>query len=249
MLDKMKINQNSTYQRPAGWGNDSFSEFMIMAEENGYATFQNGKPHYKKLSEIHDIFRKAIDAMHNSANWFELLFFIKAHSVFLAASRLGLATQVAETSPLIRSIIENTLYGFYLHKHPEHAETWLKRNRSDEAKKEVKKIFVIGTIFDTLRDSSPSLETIARKLYEQSVDYGAHPNEKGLTMALKYTKGENSIRYDVTHLTDNPIPIIFCLKFIARAAVLCLKILQLVLTERFKITGLDIDIENVSKNL
>ena len=137
------MNQNSKniYQRPTGWGDDNFSEFMITAEENGYATFQKAKSYYDKLSAIHDIFKKAVDTMHNSANWFELLFFVKAHSAFLAASRLGLATQVTEASPLIRSIIENSLYGFFLHKHQEHSEPWLKRHEREESKKEVKKIF------------------------------------------------------------------------------------------------------------
>lgn len=245
------MNQNSKniFQRPAGWGDDSFSKFMTTAEENGYATFQNAKSYYDKLSTIHDIFKKAVDAMHNSANWFELLFFIKAHSAFLAASRLGLATQVTEASPLIRSVIENSLYGFFLHKHPEHSKTWLKRHESETAKKEVKKIFIIRAMVDELKSSDTKLGEIAEKLYEQSIDYGAHPNERGLTTALKYSKLEGAIRYDVVHLTADPIPICFCLKFIAQSAILCLKILQLILPERFKIAGLDLEIGKISKNL
>lgn len=241
------MKNNTTHQRPLGWGSDSLSSFMIMAEENGYATFQNAKPYYEKLSKIHDIFKKAIDAMYNSSSWFELLLFIKAHSAFLAASRLGIATQVVEASPLIRVIIENSLYGFFLHKHPEYSKTWLKRHESAETKKEVKKIFIVKTMLDTLKSADQTLGQIAEKLYDQSIDYGAHPNEKGLTMTLKYTESDSHVQYDVMHLTDNPVAIAFCLKFIAQSAVLCLKILELILPERFRITGLDIEINNIFK--
>lgn len=244
-----KYNPNQAIQRPSGWGDDSLSTFMIMAEENGYATFQNEKVYYDKLSQIYATFEKAIDVMHDSSNWFELLLFIKARGAFLAASRLGMATQVAETSPLIRAVIENSLYGFFLHKHPEYSKTWLERHKNKEAKKEVKEIFVIGSMIDNLKFSNKSLGKIAKKLYEQSIDYGAHPNEKGLMMALKYTKSNNYVRYDVMHLTDNPMAITFSLKFIAQSAVLCLKILQLIIPERFEITGLDLEIESVSKKL
>lgn len=235
--------------RPVGWGNNSFSEFMIAAEENGYATFQKEKAYYDKLSTCHNIFNKAIDSMHNSEYWFELLFFIKAHSAFMAASRLGLATQVTEASPIIRSIIENSLYGYFLHKHPEYHEIWLKRHESEAAKKEVKKVFNIRTMIDELKSSDAKLGEIAETLYEQSIDYGAHPNERGLTAALKYTKSEESIRYDVVHLTNDPVPIRFCLKFIAQSAILSLKILQLILPERLRIVNIDLEIDRISKDL
>jgi len=194
--------QNTTIPQPPDWGKDELSSFLVMAEKNTYATFHNAKPHCKKLKEINDIFNESIDCMKNSLCWFEFLFFIKAHGAFLGATRLGVATQVADAMPMIRSIIEFSLYGFFIHNNSEYGKIWLRRHDGDDEKKKVKETFKIGSMFDELKKADQTLETIARKSYEQSIDHGAHPNERGLSMVLKRKETEKTITFNVTHLTE-----------------------------------------------
>jgi hypothetical protein len=84
-------------------------------------------------------------------------------------------------------------------------------------------------------------------LYERVIAFGAHPNEKSLSLALKRTETEHSIRFDVSYLTDSPTVIKHGLKTVTQIGIACLKIAEIVLPERFKIVGLSDKIQSVSK--
>jgi hypothetical protein len=167
----------------------------------------------------------------------------------LGAVRLAFATQVPEGYMVMRGILENALYGFYIFKNPKLAKIWLKRDESQATKREVKKKFQIGPILDLLQKVDPELGRVTRILYETSIDFGAHPNEKSLSCSLKKTEEEGAIRFDLMYLTGNPLPIKLCLKSISRIGVACIKIAGLIIPERFKIMGLSDKIINAQRGL
>lgn len=232
---------------PPEWGKDRITKFLEDARGNSFATFVKDKPFFKCLIDIENLFHSAIDCMENSKDWFPLFFFLKAHSAFLAAIRLAIATQIPEAFMVLRGVTENSLYGFYIYKNPKLAPVWLSRNQDKKSMEEVKEKFKAGFMLQALETTDPALEKIARELYYRTIDYGAHPNERSLSLALKRTDVKNGFRFELQYLTNNPVAIEFCLKSTCQIGILSLKILQLVIPERFKIAELDIRLERISK--
>src|SRR6266700_5086450 len=120
---------------PPQWGNEAITKFFDVARVNQYATFANLKPEFQKLVAIDKAFRKLIDSLNHSKDWFAAFFVLRAHSNFLAAARLAASAQVPETFAALRSCLENGLYGHYIAKNPAARETWLRRHDDDVHKK------------------------------------------------------------------------------------------------------------------
>ncbi|MFH1429488.1 MAG: hypothetical protein ABIH39_07070, partial [Candidatus Margulisiibacteriota bacterium] len=105
--------------KPQNWGKDDVSKFIDIASDNGYITYQNFPDYYHKLVLIDSIYREINKYMANSKNIVTNLLFMKAHSAFLAGARLAVSCQVTECYPIIRTIIENSLYGLMINKDQE----------------------------------------------------------------------------------------------------------------------------------
>lgn len=73
---------------------------------------------YAKLAEIDGVFRKLIDNLLNTHDWFAAFFLLRAHSAFLAGSHLAMSGQAAEAYASLRLCLENGLYGLYLARNP-----------------------------------------------------------------------------------------------------------------------------------
>jgi hypothetical protein len=234
---------------PPEWGKDKITEFLDTVRGNNYATFVQLKHLFSRLIDIDEIFRTAIDSMNYSRKWFELLFFLKAHASYLASVGLSSGTQISEAYMVLRGVLESSLYGYYIHKNPKLADTWLRRHDSRKAKDIVRNEFQIRKMMNSLKAHNPKLGNVLEELYERTIDFGAHPNERSLTALLKQDKKGDEIEFKLKYITDDPILIKVCLKSTAQIGVLSLKILELVIPERFQLTGLDRKLERVSKGL
>ena len=104
---------------PPEWGTDELTKFLDVARSNSYATFHNLRDEYRRLAEIDGAFRKAVDGLFNTKDWFAAFFLLRAHSSFLGGVRLSISGQVPEGYACLRLALENALYGFYLYKNPE----------------------------------------------------------------------------------------------------------------------------------
>ncbi len=90
----------------------------------------------------------------------------------------------------------------------------------------------------------------ARDLYERTIDYGAHPNELALTTALRQTREEDVIRFDLAYLSDDSTPALaLCQKTNAQVGVCSLRTFRLVLPERFDLLGLTDELGRLTAGL
>lgn len=233
---------------PPEWANDKITEFIEVTKENSYATFVKCKKEFSALVEIDDLFREAIKAAHNCKPYFAFLFILKSHSAFLGAVKLALGTQIPESHMVIRGALENALYGFYIFKNPDLAEVWLRRDESKEKKNRVRNLFQIKKILESLDKQDSKLGRAARILYERTIDFGAHPNEKSLSSSLKKTDLQGGVRLDLLYLTDNPLPIKLALKTITQVGIASLRLGEIMLPERFKILSITDRLDRVSKH-
>jgi hypothetical protein len=223
---------------PGGWGEDEITTFIDKARRNSFATYANFRPEFGKVAEIDVLFRKLVDNLLNTKDWFAAFFLLRAHSAFLAGAHLATSGQAVETYASLRLSLEHGLYGVYLSRNPGSRETWLRRHDNEQAKQRVRGEFRIRKLFATLRELDNKEATVADQLYKRRIDYGAHPNERALTVSLKRETGPEAIEFRVVYLTDDPVIFRGCLKTVAQVGASVLGMFRLVFRERYELSGL-----------
>jgi hypothetical protein len=161
-----------------------------------------------------------------------------------------LSGQVSEAYACLRQTLENTLYGFYFSKNPASREIWLRRPESDDAKKKVKNEFTIRNLLETLAASDSREGQIAETLYQETIDYGAHPNERGLMQKLQMNREEGKAQFEVYSILKGDAPAsLLALKRTAQVGVFSLGIFEVVFRERFALLGLTDTIQRLKSRL
>lgn len=223
---------------PAGWGEDTLSQFIDMSRNNIYASFANLREEYRRLSDIDAGFRLLVDHLKNPGDWFAALFLLRAHSSYLAGAQVALAGQLPETHMLLRGSIESCLYAFYFHQRPASRDTWLRRHDSDAARKLVRDEFKIAALFRLLKEQDKRLGAIGQELYDNSIDFGGHPNERSLSQVLKVSKDGAERHFHVNYLTGHTVGMELCLRRSAQSGVFALKVFQQIFPDRYDLIGL-----------
>jgi len=224
---------------PPNWGKDELSKFFETAYENIFYTFVNHQEAYNVLSNIDRSYRLIIDHLYNTPQWFAGFFLLRAHSSFRAAMRLALSGQTTETFMVLRGCLENSLYGLYLSQNTASQETWLKRHENEDSYKKVKNEFRIRNLIDkSLKTKDVKLCAIFEKLYESTINYGAHPNEKALSLTLRKQHTDRKIRFDLDYLSGDSLVFKHCVTIAAEVGLCSLEVFKIIYKERFDILSL-----------
>jgi hypothetical protein len=224
---------------PPDWGKDSLSEFIETAQHNTIATFVNLPNQYKLLENIHDVYKYITDNLINTPEWFASFFLLRSDSAYLGGVRLAISGQCAETYMVLRGCIEAALYGLYLSRNEASRETWLNRRNDEESLKRVKNEFQIGKLFVFLKSVDPLIHQTAVRLYDLTIDYGAHPNELALTSLLRKTEEKDAVKFDLNYLCGDCPAFRLAMKTAAEVGLCSLYIFKNVYRERFSILGID----------
>lgn len=221
---------------PANWEVNEISKFFDAARNNEIATFANHTEWVARLSDVDLGYRKSIDGFNHSQDWFAGIFLVRAHSNFLAACRLCWSVQLPEGYALLRSCLENALYGLYLSKHPDSCETWLRRGEDPIAKQKVKDEFTVGALLRFAIAQDAAEGAVAKALYERTIDSGAHPNELAFMQTLKMDKNADRIQ-SMQYLGSDSVALLAALKTTAQVGACTLSLFRVVHPERFDIMG------------
>lgn len=184
---------------PQGWGKDSLSHFLEVSQQNELSTFVKLNDKYGKLQKINDRFlenrRNLVLAITPTIleryddidfeqinlepkDWLEIFFYLRTQAAFGGASKLALSAQIPEMYMLLRGTIENAMYGFYVWKKPDKKEVWLARHDSPQAKTTAKNEFTVSNMYLAIAAVDNTLRDDVWKLYNETIDMGAHPNVK-----------------------------------------------------------------------
>jgi hypothetical protein len=226
-------------QPPANWGQDEVSNFLEIAHRNGYGSFVRLRQPFAKIIAIDSFYRRVIDNLNHSRDWFAAFFVLRAHSSFLGACRLAVSGQIPEAYMLLRGCLENAQYGFYIASRPALREVWLRRHDDEASMRLVKQEFRVGTIFERLTLANAQVAEVAKNLYDRTIDYGAHPNERALMQVLNMQRGADEIRLEVRYLSSGDEAAFgLCLKSTAQVGVCALDMFGIIFRERFEILSL-----------
>jgi len=234
---------------PPGWGCDGITEVFDKARKNEFATFANLKEEVNRLIGIDSLYKKIIELLNHSPEWFTGFFVLRAHSNYLAACRMCCSGQVPECYVLLRSCLENALYGLYLAKNPESREVWLRRHESEEHKRAVRNEFKIRNMFDLAVEMDKKSGEITEKLYERTIDYGAHPNERALMQTMQKKETDENIEFKIAYFDEDAKPLRLALKTTAQVGICSFYLFYPVYKERFDIMGITEKLDRVKEGL
>jgi hypothetical protein len=77
--------------RANGWGADESTGFVDNTRLNSFATYANLRAEYAKLAVVDRVFRKLVENLTNTTDWFAAFFLLRAHSGLLAGSHMAMA--------------------------------------------------------------------------------------------------------------------------------------------------------------
>lgn len=133
---------------------------------------------------------------------------MNACMMFLAGARMALSGHSAAVFPLLRTALESASYALLIERDPALSDVWTLRHRSDNDKKACRNAFTFDRGIVYLKDVAPDIYGLAKQAYEGAIDYGAHPNIKGVAGHLSidderddsYTAVTLTALYGATHI-------------------------------------------------
>lgn len=229
---------SNTEQRPLGWSQDKLSEFIESTRQNQFATFANMQPAYSVLREIDDCLQITAENLSNPKDILAALLLFRSHSAYRAACAMAMGTQLPETFVLLRSSLEYAGYALHISKHAELGEVWLRRHDDTVAMSAMKKAFMGVNIENAVGAVDKELGRLYKELYQQTIDFGGHPNERGLSGSLRLEESSVKREFQGIYLHADPLYIMHAMKASAQIGICCLHIFQSIFRERFMLLGL-----------
>jgi hypothetical protein len=240
-----------TEKKAPEWGNDPLSVFFKDAEYNNRITALNLPKVYELLQRVHNLFKEFEDVIGNDTREEFLVprfLMVRTHFSYLAGLRLAMSGQVSEAFPILRSAVECTWYALHIAKDPkgtERSEIWLRRNEDAVAKSRCKSEFTITKLRQTHEAFDTSTAKDLHRIYEDLIDFGAHPNQFGVMMAMRKSGDGKRLDFGVGILHAERLRIVLALRMAVGVALGAFKAFELVFPERFSIASIDMEIEKL----
>ena len=234
---------------PPGWGTDELTAFIDAARNNQHGTFFRKRPAMQKLVAIDAQFAKVTKNWMNPASEILALLFVRCHGAFRTAAGLAMAGQGPETYVQCRAMLEYGGYGVHIHRDPPLGMVWLDRHQSPKQMTAQKTAFshakVAASVTAANRDAGKRFED----LYQQTIDFGGHPNERSITGNLKMVEEpDRRVMLAVLLHQDGP-ELDMALKTVARCGMVALEMWQVIDNAKFELLGINADMLDLRKGL
>jgi len=230
---------NEQYREfPGNWGQDDLSSFIDMANGNVVATFANDKNEYPLVSAIDQMFQAIVRALLSPQAVVESIILMRSHVAYRATSLLAMAGMNPEAFVQARSCLENALYALHMNRNAGLDEIWLRRHDDESSLKRTRSEFTFPNVMKTLEAEDAKNAVVARNLYERTIDFGAHPNERAVTANLSIENVNGGKKLKQAYLSGGTIQQRHSMKTTAQVGLCSLYIFRLIFRERFDILGL-----------
>ena len=228
----------TTMRLPPRWGDDALSAFVNDAFANCLATFVQKGEQYGLLLHADQCFLRIGENLVNPPDMVAAWLILRSHSAYRAACRLALSGQATDSFPSLRSCIEYALYALHVSRKPELGEVWLRRHDDDETKRLSNRSFQHVTVMESLREFDADLHAIIGGLYDRTIDFGGHPNERAVTGSMTMTEESGNTVMTQIYLHGDSLALDHVLKTTAQIGLGSLCIFQPIFKERFDLLGI-----------
>lgn len=232
----------------ASWGKDGLTKHLDTAYQNQHATFDLRSEAFARLVAIDSLFERAAASLNNT-DMMPSVLLMRSHSAYRASAQLATATQVPEAFACLRMSLENALYAHYLASDNAAQERWLRRHDDDQTLKTVRREFQVGKLIDHLESTSPDDAATFRQLYDRAIDYGAHPNERGLSQSLEIETIDGGQKFKTPYFAGESLAFDHALRTTAQCGVCCLSLFRQVYPERFDLLGFRVELRSLKDGL
>jgi len=178
---------------PERWGKSELTQFLELMEANGIATFAGLPKWFEALERIDKTL------VTNSSNLFHELkgthvtaarLYMRAFGAYRAAARLAVSGQLYETAVLRRSVVEHAVYAWACGHSQSHRDAWIARANGEPERKAAKMAFQWNGLMQLLGTVDQKLAEKIGSHYDDSIDFGAHPNVEGVDLSSQVVKSE-----------------------------------------------------------
>lgn len=240
---------NSAIPLPPGWGHDELTRFLSDAITNILATFVHKPEKFALLSRIDKVFRRAGAGLDNDPNFIPAVFLHRAHNAFLGAVRMAASGQIPETFPLIRSSIEYALYAHHIALDSKRGVVWFSRHDGAAEMKACRGEFSYRNVLQSLEKAHPTLGPQVNEVYERTIDFGAHPNERGISASTRLKKEGACTVLEIAQLQEGGPAMDLALRLTADAGVGVLVVFERIFEQRFRFLAIDAEIMQIRQGL
>jgi len=196
-------------------------------------------PEFDALAGIDALYSELIENLNQHPEFVARFFLIRTHSSFRGAVRLCLSGQVAEAYMVLRGCLESALYGLYMAGDTRRQETWLRRHEDATSLARVKNEYSIRNLKLHLQSIDPRTHDITQRLYDQTIDYGGHPNERVISTQITTEAIGSRDQFTAEYFLCGEVSHRLCLKCAAQIGICCIDILFTVFRDRWRILGID----------
>ncbi|RUR67348.1 hypothetical protein EJP67_09775 [Variovorax guangxiensis] len=231
---------------PERWRRDALTDFLALTEEQLLASFAAIPEWVEVLIRIdHALVMRSTDLFHevDATRRPSAQLFMRAFGTFRGACRLAMSGQLFESTVLLRSIIESSVYAWKCATSDEHRVAWLGRADDEAGRKASRKLFAWGPLIQEVVAEHPSVGPALSEAYEKSIDLGAHPNVEGIQLSSEVIpKGDDKFEVSAIFM-HGPEAVILAIMELAKVMNLVSGLMFSVVGERMRILGIDKQIE------
>lgn len=239
----------TTMSLPPRWGDDRLSSFVDQAFKNSLASFVQKHARFAVLERVDQNFLRIGENLINPPDLFGALLLLRAHSAFRGACRLSMSGQVPDAFPILRACLEYSLYALHINTTPALGEVWLRRHDDAASLRRVRQEFTNAAVMATLRNRDANLFPIIDQLYERSIDFGAHPNERAITGSMAIERQPGRVEIQQIYLHGDSLSLDHGLKTTAQVGLGSLCIFQHIFLERFRLLGIQDMLDQLRREL
>ncbi|SFB53921.1 hypothetical protein SAMN03159488_04976 [Pseudomonas sp. NFIX10] len=168
-------------------GDNSFRAYLNAGTENLDEILNTGSPFLSMMDGLDSYLTQHVSGPAVAPD--EVIvhsILINARFLLMTAFRVGLTGHAAGVYPILRTALETACYALLMTEDESQTLTkiWISRNDSPDNLKACKKAFQapIKSAQKIANDRGPGLGDWMYELYESSIDFGAHPNAKTVTL-------------------------------------------------------------------
>jgi hypothetical protein len=159
-----------------------------------------------------------------------------------------MAGQVHDAQALLRVCLEQGGYALYIGDDHARWERWMSRHDNPDALKGVRKEFTHGNVARQVTVADADLGRVYATLYDRTIDYGGHPNERGTSANMTMENMQDGgLRYSAVYLHGDGLLLDFALKTTAQVGICALRIAKVIYPHRVQATGVQSQMEIISK--
>jgi hypothetical protein len=228
-----------TNPTPPGWGQDELSKFLQKTHEQQYATFHNKCDATAKLIAIDGLFVRVSNEWLNPKSEISAMLFLRCHAAMRAASGEAMAGQVVESFRQSRGMMENAAYAVHIHRNSHLGKVWLNRHADETGMKASKSEFKHGNVMKSVKSANVHAGGRFEMLYQRTIDFGGHPNERSVTGSMKMTKQADRREMLALMLHGDDAAFNAGLKSVTQCAMVSLEMLQVIFNARFELLGVN----------